>query len=244
MAKKGKRIVERNAPVPSLSIASDVGRSETAPWLTFPGEVVRSYRHMLARLTRTEALPSRLALVSTLREEGVTYSALALGTVLAADTAVSVCVVELNWHWPGQQTLLADVTSPGLAGVLAEEASLDEALVQTHLPNLALLPAGEMEVGKRPYTARSSQLKLYLDELGKRYDHLLLDTPAILATSDAIPLASLSNGSCLVIKQGVTSIENTKRALDDIAHLHILGVILNQVIVKTPKLFLKYIPQE
>ncbi|MCA9936600.1 MAG: hypothetical protein KC415_21845, partial [Anaerolineales bacterium] len=87
-------------------------------------------------------------------------------------------------------------------------------------------------------------LKLYLDELGKRYDHLLLDTPAILATSDAIPLASLSNGSCLVIKQGVTSIENTKRALDDIAHLHILGVILNQVIVKTPKLFLKYIPQE
>ncbi len=244
MAKKGKRIVERDAPVPSLVLAGAGEQSESAPWLTFPGPVVRSYRHMLARLMRTEPLPARLALVSTLREEGVTYSSLALGTVLATDTAVSVCVVELNWYWPGQQALLTGVTSPGLAGVLAGTAVLDEALTPTHLPNLALLPAGEMEMEKRPFTARSQPLKECLDTLSQRYDHLLLDIPAVLATSDAIPLASLSNGSCLVVKQGVTSIENTKRALDDIAHLHVLGVILNQMVIKTPKLLLRYIPQE
>ncbi|MCA9925602.1 MAG: hypothetical protein KC421_24695, partial [Anaerolineales bacterium] len=72
----------------------------------------------------------------------------------------------------------------------------------------------------------------------------LLDIPALLATSDAIPLASLSSGSCLVIKQGVTSIENVRLALDDIAHLNMLGVILNQAVIKTPKLFLRFIPQE
>lgn len=244
MAKKGKRIVERDAPSQSLTIASDVGRSETAPWLTFPGPVVGSYRRMLARLLRVDPLPPRLTLLATLREEGVTYSALALGAVLAADTAASVCVVELNWYWPGQQALLTEVTSPGLAAVLAGEAALAEALVQTDRPNLALLPAGEMGVEKRPFATRSAALKQTLDQLSRQFDHLLLDIPAILATSDAIPLASLGDGACLVIKQGVTTIENSKRALDDIAHLNILGVILNQFTVKTPKLLLRYIPQE
>ena len=244
MAKKGKRIVERDAPIPSLTIGPDVGRSESAPWLTFPGAVVGSYRRMLARLLRDKPLPPRLALVAALREEGVTYSALALGTVLTTDTAVSVCVVELNWYWPGQQALLTEVSSPGLAAVLAGEAALAEALVQTDRPNLALLPAGEMGVEKRPFATRSAPLKQTLDQLSRQFDHLLLDVPAILATSDAIPLASLGDAACLVIKQGVTTIENSKRALDDIAHLNLLGVILNQFTVKTPQLLLRYIPQE
>ena len=226
--------------MPSLTLAAADG----TPWLTVPGEVVRSYRHMLARLTRTEPWPQRLALVSTLREEGVTYSTLALATTVTTDAAASVCVVELNWHWPGLQTSLAGVESPGLAGVLLGQATLDEALVATDRPNLLLLPAGVMPPEKRTFFAKSEELKGVLAELCGRVDHLLLDIPAILATSDAIPLASLSKGSCVVIKQGITSIENSKRALDAIAHLNVLGVILNQITVKTPKLFLRYIPQE
>ena len=231
---------EALAPTPPLPLNAADGSA----WLSFPGEVVRSYRHMLARQQRAAPLPPRLALVSTLREEGVTYSALALAAVLAADTAVSVCVVELNWWWPGLLRHLPGAASPGLAAVLAEEASLDAALLPTDRPNLALLPAGELDPALRPSAARGSQLKLYIEELGRRFDHLLLDVPAVLATSDAIPLASLSSNSCLVVKQGVTSIENTKRALDDLAHLQVLGVILNQVVVKTPRLLLRYIPQE
>ncbi|MEI2611516.1 MAG: hypothetical protein V9G20_23020 [Candidatus Promineifilaceae bacterium] len=68
--KKRKAGSQETADVPSLTLAAAAG----TPWLTFPGAVVRSYRHMLARLTRTEPWPQRLALVSTLREEGVTYS--------------------------------------------------------------------------------------------------------------------------------------------------------------------------
>ncbi|MBK9055150.1 MAG: hypothetical protein IPL78_30910 [Chloroflexi bacterium] len=148
---------------------------------------MRSYRHMLARLTRTEPWPQRLALVSTLREEGVTYSTLALATTVTTDAAASVCVVELNWHWPGLQPILSGVESPGRAGVLLGQATLDEALVATDRPNLMLLPAGVMPPEKRTFFARSEELKGVLDELCGRVDHLLLDIPAILATSDAIP---------------------------------------------------------
>ena len=47
----------------------------------------------------------------------------------------------------------------------------------------------------------------------------------------------------MVIKHGVTSIENVRLALDDVNHLRILGVLMNQVNLQTPSLLLRFIPQ-
>ena len=117
-------------------------------------------------------------------------------------------------------------------------------MIQTSLPNLQLLPAGELEIEQRPIMARSQGLKKLIDFLSDRYDHVLLDVPAVLATSDAIALASLAKHSCLIVRQGVTSVENVKLALDDIDHMEMMGVIMNQVKVYTPSFILKFIPQE
>ena len=59
----------------------------------------------------------------------------------------------------------------------------------------------------------------------------------------SIALASLADASCMVIKHGVTSIENVRLALDDVNHLRILGVLMNQVNLQTPSLLLRFIPQ-
>ncbi|MCA9918371.1 MAG: CpsD/CapB family tyrosine-protein kinase [Anaerolineales bacterium] len=238
--KKKKQKLQKLAERPSLVLP---GPDDT-PWLTIHGEAVHSYRHMLSRMNREGyALPHKLGLLATLRQEGTTHTALALATTMAVDLQKSICVVELNWHWPGMIKLLPQLESPGLAAVLQEEISVDEAIVATGLPNLSLLPAGELALEKRPITARSTQLANIIAELGKKFDHLLLDVPAILATSDAIALATLSEACVVVIHQGVTPIGDVKRALDDVEHIKMLGVIMNQVSIKTPKLFLKMIPQ-
>ena len=238
--KKKKEKLQQVAERPSLILP---GPDET-PWLTIHGEAVHSYRHMLSRLNREGyALPNKLGLLATLRQEGNTYTATALATTMATDLQKSICVVELNWHWPGLTKLLPQLESPGLAAVLQDEASLDDAIVATGLPNLSLLPAGELALEKRPITARSQKLTDTITELSQKFDHLLLDVPAILATSDAITLATLSDACALVIHQGVTPIGDVKRALDDVEHIQMLGVIMNQVAIKTPKLFLRMIPQ-
>ena len=215
------------------------------PWLTFKGDLAHNLRHMITRLVRKEPLPTRIALTSALREEGVTYLSLALATTIASNNLnQKVCLVELNWWWPGMSQYLGDHDSPGVAAIINEQAKLQDVLIETALPNLVLLPAGTLPIEQRPVMARNAALKKLIDFLNERYDHVLLDIPAILASSDAIALASLAKHCCLIIRQGVTSVENVKLALDDIDHMEMMGVIMNQVEVKTPSLMLKFIPQE
>jgi Mrp family chromosome partitioning ATPase len=254
--------------------------AEGAPLYTFASDVVTSMRHMETSLLYTGNLPTRIAMISALSQEGVTYTTLALATTLAFDLAAQICVVDLNWWSPGiktepasndqaaeassrkrrrrksqaelaatssskteDTTTLANGTN-GLAAVLMGNTSLDEALVPTALPNLTLLPAGTLSPAQRTAMARHDSLKSCIKQLSRRFDHILLDIPAILATSDAIALASLGNACCMVIKQGVTPVNHAQRALDDVKHLQLLGVILNQTRNSLPVWVRALIPQE
>lgn len=228
------------------------------PLIVFRPEVVDSLRHMVTGLACNAGFPARLSVVSALREEGVTYTTLALGTVLASDTAQTVCIVELNWWRPGMLRLLGQgsggganralppslAARPGLAEVVRGSASLEQAQITTALPNLALVPAGDVAVEQRPVIARSNALKETIESLAGRYDHLLLDVPAVLATSDAIALASLGDACVIVTHHGLTPTATVQLALDDIQHLNILGVVLNQATFATPRWILDLVPQE
>ena len=222
---------------PSLSLTA----SDGAPWMTFPAEVVDSLRHMVTRIARHAPFPMRLSLLASLEQEGVTYLSRALATTMAHDMEATICVVELNWWRPSDD--YAVNVGGGLAAVLTGQAQLEEAIIPTGLSNLSVLPAGQIAVEKRAALARSSLLKETIDQLGRQFDHLILDIPAVLTANDAIPLASLSDAACLVARQGVTTVGDARMALDDVDHLPILGVVMNQVNLSTPDMLLQYIPQ-
>ncbi len=211
------------------------------PVYQFSGTTIDNMRAMINRIKRQGEFPARLAVVSALRQEGVTYISRALATTLAHDSTQKVCVVDTNWWWPSSTDLVA-VDNPGLAGVISGEASLDEIIAPSGWSNLVLVPAGNIQRQLRPVMARSNALKEILDELAAQYDHLILDVPAIKSTSDAVPLVSLTDACCVVIQHGVTTVEDISLALDEIAHLKMLGVILNRVKLSTPEKLLKYIP--
>ncbi|MCP5099987.1 MAG: CpsD/CapB family tyrosine-protein kinase [Chloroflexi bacterium] len=233
-----RKKVKLEKPLP-LTLATQDGRLVE----TYPGNVVDTLRHMISRLVRAEPFPQRLAFVASLRQEGVSYIARALATTLANDMEATICVVELNWWWPSAMPQ-SNGTPNGLASVLQGDMPLDEATMRTNMPNMDILPPGMLTQEERTGVARSSLLRETIDELNHRYRHLILDIPAILATSDAIPLATLGTDCCVLIRQGVTSIENACIALDDIDHLKIAGVIMNQVELATPSFLLRYIPQK
>ncbi|MEI6180586.1 MAG: CpsD/CapB family tyrosine-protein kinase [Chloroflexales bacterium] len=238
---------------------------------TFDAEIVDHFRRMTTDLICTGGLPRRIVVTSAIHGEGVTYTVLALATTLASDTADRFCVVDLNWWAPGiiaqfdpahrektgrrrrtalppsapaSESLAALRKRPGIAQVVAGTVSLDAALIPTGLPNLCLLPAGDLRPKDRPVMARSAGLHTLFDDLRERFDYLLLDVPAILTSSDTIALASLGDACCLVVRHGVTSTPTVQRALDQIKHLKMLGIILNQVTIKTPAWLRMLIPQE
>jgi len=211
--------------------------------LELSGEVVNQYRRLHTRLARESPLPRRLGLIAALRGEGVTTVGLSLAAVLAADLEARFCLVETNWWWPGLAALVKEEGAPGLGEVVTEQATLDDALRPTGNERLWLLPAGEIAPEERSHLARSRAMRAALEALDERFDHLLLDVPAILASGDAVPLAAQADGLCLVIRQGVTPLPLIRQALDQVEHLPIRGVVLNGEQVATPRWLLRLIPE-
>lgn len=262
---KSRKGVAKPQPEMPLSLYAANGLLQCA----FDSEVVSSFRRMVTDLEYNGGLPQRIAVVSALKGEGVSYTTLALGTTLANDIGRSVCVVELNWLTPGMMALLSPqpedtakqkrrqsssltprvvvpqlADHPGIAQVLDGKADLDAVIIPTSQANLSLLPAGNLPFERQPAMARSTQLRNMIDVLTQRFDHLLLDIPALRASSDAMALASLGEACLVVVRHGITSTNTVKLALDDVKHLRMLGVVLNQVKIRMPRWIRGMIPQE
>jgi Mrp family chromosome partitioning ATPase len=206
---------------------------------TFPEEVTDALRYLVARVTRQQRFPERLAMLAALRQEGVTYLSRGLALTLAHDLQARVCAVELNWWWPSD---VPPGPHAGLAAVLDRQATLADVLWHTADAGLSILPAGTLGRGTRTQYAQRMVLQETLDQLDQQFDILVLDIPALGATSDAIPLAGLATAGCLVVSQEATPPESARQALEDVGHLSMLGVLLNRVRHHTPEWVLKYIP--
>lgn len=193
---------------------------------TAPAGVTSSLRYLLTRLQLNDpdAIPRRLAITSALHGEGVSYIARSLAAVMAHDLEHMVCVVDMNW-WSGGRN---DPTSLGMADVVLRGHAPDEVLVETVTENLWFMPAGTVELAGRPAVAKDPRLASALDELEQRFDHLILDLPAVLATSDAIALARFADAYALVVRYGVTTQAQVMSALDELAGMPTIGLIVNR----------------
>ncbi len=240
-AKKEKKAKGGEVSEPAASLTLDVG--EGIPPIEYPPTVVGALRRMLTRLdherhsvlTQERQLPTSIAIMATVSGEGVTYISLALACTLAADTERNYCVVELNWWRPGMIQLLPGIKPDGIGAILTSGAAMDDVLVPTRRPNLTLLPSGIVPLELRAAATRGARLREIMQELGKRYHHVLIDIPAFTMTSDAIPLAYLAATGCMVIRQGAVPIAATKRAIAEVDHLTLLGAVLNRAKSAMPR---------
>lgn len=229
MAKKTTTHID---PPMALTVPNYAGTQS----ITYPGEVVDSLRQLTTRIISREGkFPQRLSMVAALRKEGLSVLSQALAATLAHDMEVRVCMVELNWWWPSAMTL-SNTENPGLEGILSGQYSLDDIICHTGWENLCYVTAGRIPKKERPVIARNPYLRQVINELGERFDHLILDIPAIHSTSDAVPLASLGTALCMVVSQGVTGVEDARLALDEVSHLPIVGVVMNRSKMSTPGL--------
>jgi Mrp family chromosome partitioning ATPase len=206
------------------------------PAMSFSGKTVEQIRYMLARIGQESHLPARLALVSALSGEGVTFMSYALAAVIAHDLGASVCIADLNWHRPYPSALVMANKNSNPVERWTKQEELEDSIFYSGWSNLALLHLGPVHPDSRPMLARSQKIKDILNLLSSRFDYLILDVPAILSTSDSVPLATLADACCMVIRQGATQASDVEMALSEIRSLPVLGTILNGVHYRTPSL--------
>ena len=103
----------------------------------------------------------------------------------------------------------------GLADAVENRVPVDDIIRTTTNPRLCLVDAGEAAVARRPALAGSKALVEVFEELEGRFDHLLLDLPPVLATSEAMNLSQLADSYALVVRQGATSEAQVEAALEE-----------------------------
>src|SRR5262249_14369578 len=121
-------------------------------------------------------------------------------------------------------------TAAGLTSVLTGEVPLDDAVVETAVPNLSVVPCGTRPPNPAELLT-SPQFDAVLRDLRERFDYVLVDTPPLLAVTGPCVVASGVDGVLLTIrvsKNGRPAAERAKELLTS-HDANVLGVVVNGI---------------
>jgi tyrosine-protein kinase Etk/Wzc len=124
---------------------------------------------------------------------------------------------------------------PGLTELLLGQVDQDDVVKPTTMPGLYVLPAGTAPPNPSEMLG-GQKMRTTLQSLSEAFDLIILDTPPILAASDAAILATLSDGVIMVLRAGATESEAAQQAMHQLKAVgaRIVGAVLNDPDAKVP----------
>jgi len=175
---------------------------------------------------------STLSIVSGGAQEGKSTTACNLATSWAK-SGLRILVVDADMRRPSQHRLFGVENRLGLGNYLKGEATLDQVIHPTSVSNLSLTPAGSAATDV--VSLLHSETMEHLVEVAKeRFDVVIFDSPPILGVSDASIIASLVDGSIVVVQHRRfprSMLLRVKKAIQNVGG-EILGVVLNNVNIR------------
>lgn len=161
--------------------------------------------------------------------EGKTTTVMYLGTIMA-QSGQRVLLIDSDMRRPRLHQSTGISRTVGLSNLIIGDADYDDVIKTTEIPNLYVLPCGPTPPNPAELLM-SQRFHEVLAELGRRYDRILLDSPPILAVTDAVVLARNADGVVMVAKCGKTNrdaVAGAARQLRDV-DAGIVGVVLNEL---------------
>ncbi|WP_417612062.1 AAA family ATPase [Parasphingorhabdus sp.] len=155
----------------------------------------------------------RILICSAHPDEGKTFCALNLALSIAAEKDNEVLLVDADFAKPSILSSLGLEGSKGLMDALADpELPVENCIIHTDIPGLAILPAGDQTNADTEYLA-SSRTEQVLNRLTQNNPHriVIFDSPPALSASPASVLATHVGQVVMVVKAD----ETTETALRD-----------------------------
>ncbi len=205
-------------------------------------EAFRALRTSLL-LSQAGHPPQVILVTSALPREGKTTAAANLAVTLA-QLGDSTVLVDADLRKPGVGRLL-NMTGgkyAGLSSYLAGVSSLDLVSVpHPSIPNLVAIPTGPLPPNPADLLS-SSKLTEAIAELRTKFKFIVIDSPPVMAATDAVILSVQCDGVLLVVRSGETPKEAFTRTRDLLTSVkcHLLGVVLNAVDSSAPDYYYSY----
>lgn len=171
--------------------------------------------------------PRRLLITSAGPREGKTTSSINLAITFAS-AGRRVCLVDADLRRPSLHHAFGLPNEHGLSTLIGGTSSVADVSQQSPQPNLWIIPSGPRPANPAELLG-SPQCRAALDKLNESFDLVIIDTPPVVAVTDAVVLANDVDGVILVIKSFKVArdlVLQAKRQLVDV-DARLIGVILN-----------------
>jgi succinoglycan biosynthesis transport protein ExoP len=200
---------ERGVGLPALGAISKMPKDaqSSLPVHDDPGGLqAESFRSLRIQLMLRAAPKGGRSFLFTSAAAGEGKSFCAANCAVAfAQLGHKTLLIDADLRLPSLAPMLevpADAT--GLADYLGGNVPFPELPLPTFIENLSIVPAGKLRRSPAELIA-SDLFSRLMSEAEWMFDHVVMDTPPVLAVSDALLLSRLADNICLVIKAGETS---------------------------------------
>ncbi len=161
-------------------------------------------------------------------------------TVTAANLAITMAqagrptlYMDADLRRPAGHKMLGIEKEPGLVELLFDKLPFDQDLFASGIDDLYVIPAGS-SVPNPAELMGSRRMKEFLTKLRTHFDYIVIDTPPVLAVTDAVLLSSLSDATVVVVSANETDLHSLERTIESLRAVDapVVGSILNRFDVK------------
>jgi len=200
-----------------------------AVMLTAPKSIAAErFRRLASMFSSQSDGPQVLVITSAIPNEGKTTLAMNLAMAWAIEPSHETLIIDADLRRPTVHTWLKQPPGLGLSEVLQGSVGLEHAIHDLKNSPLKVLPAGG-ECSDPIELLASEDMRQMLEQLRKRFRHIIIDTPPIVPFTDADAVSKFADGVLLATRVGVTPRSAYQRSVALVQSAPILGVVLNEV---------------
>ncbi len=156
-----------------------------------------------------------------------------LSTYLAISMAMSgerTLLVDADMRRPRLHKIFGLKARVGLSSLIVKKSTYEESIQASPVANLDLLPCGPIPPNPSELL-QSPNFREVFEELCRRYDRIIFDSPPVGLVTDPAILGQMVDGIMVVMRYGKTTrhlLRNTRKTLSTVK-VNILGGIMNYV---------------
>lgn len=170
-----------------------------------------------------------LALTSAINHEGKTSVAVQLAVSLARAGGEPTLIIDGDMRSPDVHRVLQVPLEPGLSKVLAGDCQVRDAIVKLN-DRIHVLPAGKLHANPHTLVGNGAMDSL-LGSIPPEYRYVILDTPPVLAASEALVFARAADAVLMCVMRDVSRVSQVTKAADKVTTVggRLVGTVLSGV---------------
>jgi capsular exopolysaccharide synthesis family protein len=212
------------------------------PTLAERGEAVEQFRSLRSHIyqLRYQAALKTIIVSSGTPSEGKSFVTANLAVSLARNNERNVLLIDGDLRRPTVHKLFGAPNNSGLSEFLSGTAEISEVMQRNtevgpsevqgvrDLSNLTLITAGVSGENSLELVG-NHRIEALVEAATPHFDWILIDSPPVLAVTDAVDLARAADGVLLVARGTSTPYDIAQRAAQAFSNARLLGFVLNAV---------------